>query len=47
MVQKKKSRITRGKITYEEVIAMLKFDLMDTGRQLYDMGQHLDWYRIR
>jgi predicted transposase YdaD len=29
------------KITYEEVIAMLKFDLMDTvaGRQLYDMGQ--------
>ncbi len=28
-------------ITYEEVIAMLKFDLMDTvaGRQLYDMGQ--------
>jgi len=29
------------KITYEEVIAMLKFDLMDTvaGRQLYEMGQ--------
>jgi len=28
-------------ITYEEVIAMLKFDLMDTvaGRQLYEMGQ--------
>jgi len=28
-------------ITYEEVIAMWKFDLMDTvaGRQLYDMGQ--------
>ncbi|MCP3876119.1 MAG: DUF2887 domain-containing protein, partial [Desulfobacteraceae bacterium] len=28
-------------ITYEEVIAMLKFDLMDTvaGRQLYDMGR--------
>ncbi|MDM8562823.1 DUF2887 domain-containing protein [Candidatus Marithioploca araucensis] len=28
------------KITYEEVIAMLKFDLMDTvaGRQLYEMG---------
>ena len=28
-------------ITYEEVIAMLKFDLMDTvaGKQLYDMGR--------
>ncbi|MCK5521880.1 MAG: hypothetical protein KAI83_01985, partial [Thiomargarita sp.] len=28
------------KITYEEVIAMLKFDLMDTvaGKQLYEMG---------
>ena len=28
------------KITYEEVIAMLNFDLMDTvaGKQLYDMG---------
>jgi predicted transposase YdaD len=28
-------------ITYEEVIAMLKFDLMDTvaGRQLYEMGE--------
>ena len=30
-------------ITYEEVIAMLKFDLMDTvaGRQLYDMGKDM------
>ncbi len=35
-------------MTYEEVIAMLKFDLMDTvaGRQLYEMGRRKEQIKV-